>query len=74
MKELYDDVKKSITTEPSPDTKALYQRFLTMYEAQSTQTTTAVSQLGESIKWKSMSDLEKAVGVNPPNFSLAERE
>ena len=73
-KALYEEVKKEIATESSPEIKKLYQNYIDLYEKSLAATNTKTGALGEEIKWKNLGDLKKAVEAKGVGLSSSDRE
>lgn len=73
-KKLYDEVKAAISSEPSSEIKALYQRYIDLYEKSVAVAWQQSWKLSEEIKWKNISDLKKAVESGLSGLSPADIE
>ncbi len=73
-KALYDEVKWALATESSPEIKALYERYIKLYDQSLRSTSAQSGALSEEIKWKNISDLKKAVDANGAGLTRSDME
>lgn len=73
-KKLYEEVKEALKSETSPEIKALYGRYIALYESSVASTVKKSDALSDEVKWKNISDLKKAVESGAKNLQKQDIE